>query len=275
MNSCTEDDDTPDPKPTITVTVDSVSTGWQGDVIDFTIIIGSNSNLETLKIQPDNANGPTTNFFDTSYTSNTNNETINYSYTIPTSGINDGDVIEITFTVTDEVSSQNVSKNVNIVIPGGNAINTFNNIILGSYNHTTGSFCASFDGGVYTISTAKANQSLIDFLYYYGATNKATIAAPNDVDAGTITTLGLSTWTTKNATTFKKVTNTIDWANVVDDVVIEEETASGVTETAITDLSDNDVLAFISTTGKKGLIKINTIVIGDNGTVDLSIKVQQ
>lgn len=280
MFSCNledDDDDLVDPKPTITVSLEAGSeTGWKGDQVTYEIILGSNENLESFSVTPDNANGPAENFFDTVFSKNTKSVILQYTYTIPTSGVNDGDFIILTFEVMDKESSNETTKTITVQEPNtGNPISTHDNITLGSFNNQTGSFCASIDGSVYTVSQAKSNQSKVDFLYFYGATNAATIAAPDDADANTISTFGLSSWTTKNSTKFKKVVNTIDWASVTNDEAIVAETASGVTASKINNLTDGDILAFITAGGKKGFIKVNSITTGNDGTINIAIKVQE
>lgn len=157
-------------------------------------------------------------------------------------------------------------------------INAFSMKIMGAQNTTAGSSFASIDGSVYTLTQAKANQSKVDWMYYFGATDLASIAAPDDAHAALIftnATNGLQTWTTKNATRFKAVTNVIDWANITTDLVIVQQTASGVTESRITNLTAGKYLAFISASGKKGMIKVESITAGETGGITISVKVQQ
>lgn len=157
-------------------------------------------------------------------------------------------------------------------------ITAYTNTILGSWNNSNiGSSFASSTGAVYKLIDAKPNAALIDWLYYYGVTNLATIAAPNDADAATvfIGANGLNTWSHRNATTFKKVTDPIDWNIIVNDSLILIETQTGVTATDITSVQVNDVLAFITEAGKKGLLKVNAITAGDAGTITYDVKVQK
>ena len=157
-------------------------------------------------------------------------------------------------------------------------ISTYSNTILGSFNSIVGSAFASSNGTVYTITDAKTNCMLIDWLYYYGATNFGTIAAPNDVVAGTIFVgaNGLSTWSHLNATVFKKVTDVIsNWDGITNDSLVLIETQTGVTATSVTSLAVNDILAFITEPGKKGLLQVTTIDPGTAGTITYNVKVQK
>jgi len=178
----------------------------------------------------------------------------------------DGKTKELSFVVTTEAE----------IVYG--PINTFSMKILGAQGTTTGSSFASIDGSVYNLADAKANAAKIDWLYFNFGTYHATLAAPDDAAAATVFTNpdnGLQEWAVKNPTRFKKVTDAIDWDNINDDAVIVAQTASGVTLTKVDNLAASDVLAFITSTGKKGLIKVNSISGTTAGTITISVKVQQ
>jgi hypothetical protein len=182
------------------------------------------------------------------------------------------------YKVTDKNNqSKEISFTITTVATAG-PINTFSMKILGAQGSTTGSSFASIDGTVYTLANAKANAAKIDWLYFYGATNHSTIASPNDTDAASVfndPTNGLATWTIKNNTLFKKVTDAITWDAITDDQVIVAETATGVTNTKINSLAPNDILSFITAAGKKGMMKVESISGTTVGTITISVKVQQ
>jgi hypothetical protein len=176
----------------------------------------------------------------------------------------DGQYAEVSLTITTESAS--------------GPIDSFSMKILGAQDAATGSSFASIDGSVYSLAEAKANQAKVDWMYYYGATDLAALAAPDDAHAALIftnATNGLQTWTTKNATRFKAVTDAITWNAITDDAVIVQQTATGVTESRITDLATGDYLAFTTASGKKGLIKVESITTGATGSITISVKVQQ
>lgn len=183
-----------------------------------------------------------------------------------------------TFTVTD-ANGEKAEISLNITTTAGAAINTFNQKILGSYyNNTYGSFFGSADGTVYKMVEAFNNQAKVDWCYYYGVSDGATIAAPNDPtamnDIFTNATYGLSKWTTRNATTFSLVTESILWDNIVDDAMILAY-ASSTTNTSIKQLSVGSVLAFKTASGKLGLIRVTDIATGSTGSITYNVKVQQ
>jgi hypothetical protein len=169
-------------------------------------------------------------------------------------------------------------------------INFFTQKILGAQHSATGSSFASSDGTVYTFLDAYANQAKIDWLYYYGANDKATLASPNDEHAWLVftwqadPTKALENWAIKNDTRFKKLdAASINWDNITDDVIIVEQTQTGVDKTRITQTDDalgvGSILGFITAGGKRGMIKIDAIDAPagseNTGTITISVKVQQ
>ncbi|MCX7863394.1 MAG: hypothetical protein N2449_10415 [Bacteroidales bacterium] len=144
-------------------------------------------------------------------------------------------------------------------------------VTLGAQNHTTGSSFASSNGNVYTLSQAAQNSALIDFMYYYGATNLATLAAPGDAQTSAVYS-AVSNWQTKNNTKFVK-NPTINFDNLSATTDI-----SGVTfgsDTKANQLAANNIIAFKTDAGKIGFIKVNSITGTNDGTINITVKVQQ
>ena len=183
-----------------------------------------------------------------------------------------------TFTVTD-ANGETAAISLNITTTAGAAINTFDQKILGSYyNNTYGSFFGSADGTVYKMVEAYNNQAKVDWCYYYGVSDGATIAAPNDAtainDIFTNATYGLSQWTTRNATLFSLVTESILWDNITDDAQIVAY-ASSTANTSTKQLTVSSVIAFKTAGGKLGLIRVTDIATGSTGSITYNVKVQQ
>jgi hypothetical protein len=150
--------------------------------------------------------------------------------------------------------------------------------ILGSYDDATGSSFASINGTVYTLEQAFANQSLIDWMYWYGASTLATIGAPDDENAALVFNEGtyqLANWTTKNATRFKTTTVAPAAFDAMTDDSDIVDIATGADQTRIGEMAVDQVIAFVTVTGKKGLIKVRAIETGSAGTMTIDVKVQQ
>jgi hypothetical protein len=201
-----------------------------------------------------------------------------YSIDITMTTLNVEGTERITFKITDkDGQTSEIAVNITTESSAG-PITAFDQKILGSYQSATGSSFASADGSIYSLAEAKANQAKVDWMYFYGASDLATIASPNDSHAALVfnnATNGLQTWTTKNNTLFRKVTTVIDWNAITDDSIIMQEAATEPDQTRITSLAVGDVLLFKTVTSKYGMIKVNNIAVGADGTIDISVKVQQ
>jgi hypothetical protein len=164
--------------------------------------------------------------------------------------------------------------------PAASDITTYEDIILGAQASTTGGSFASVDGMVYTLDMAKANSDKIDFLYFYGATNLATLAAPDDADAATVFTgaNGLDTWDVLNPTKFKTTTLSSADFNAItssSQLVTVAVLPTQPNLSKANDLSVGDVLAFKTVEEKFGLIRVDAINGANNaGTIEITVKVQ-
>ncbi len=142
------------------------------------------------------------------------------------------------------------------------------------HNLEVGSCYASSTNTVYKIAEAKANSSVIDFVYYYGPNNLATIAAPDDSDAATVYA-SLTTWTTRNTTKFKLESSLSEeeFNGIENDALIASQT--DITNSAVTKLNEGDIVAFETAAGKKGLFLVKNISGKSEGAITINVKVQK
>jgi hypothetical protein len=161
----------------------------------------------------------------------------------------------------------------------GGELNTWTERILGSWDNPTGSSFASINGNVYTIDQAFANQSLIDYMYWWAAsTNSATIGAPDDENAADVFNTGsykLDNWTTKNATRFKTTTVNSAAFDAMTDAADIIDIATGADQTRLANLAVDQVIAFVTVTNKHGLIRIKSFTSGSDGTLTIDVKVEK
>ena len=212
----------------------------------------------------------TINDFDQGVFTTTDDVTYNFRYDV--TGITEDATIKLTAIDKDD---QEVAKSI-VIKAGGSAagpIDTWT-ATLGSYNSATGSSFATSNGQVYTSAGAAANSGLIDFLYFYGSSNGATLAAPDDTDAATVFT-ALSNWATRNDTRFQMTTLTVAAFDDVDDDAVITEEADGAANSKANQLSEGDVVAFVTAENKMGLVKIGTISGTAAGTMNITVKVQK
>lgn len=187
---------------------------------------------------------------------------------------------KFSFTVTDKDGLTD-SKDIIVTISpktagsAGEPINRYTGVVAYGQSATgadEGSYIKS-DGTVVTSSGALNDQAGIDFVYFYGATNLASIGAPDDNDIAVI--LGMTSgMTTKNATRFSTTTiSATDFDAMSDDSSISDLT--GFSNTKMNQLSTNDVIAFKTTDGEIGLIKVNSVVTGADGSINFDMVIQQ
>ncbi len=287
ISSCTKDEEK-DP-PTIVVTEQGSPTYEPGTSVTYHIVLAGNEDLfdfwfvesqiglpvsEITNIQPSDA------FDDMTFLEFKNNLTavnFDFTYNIPAAGVPGGSVITIDFSVMDKKDQETEEQvSFTVVAPAGD-IDRFTAVLMGGQsNLDDGSFLDAHTGDVYLQAGADANQDLIDIIYYYGSTNKATLCAPSDATVGGGgTNLSLcESWTTPNITKFEtSAITTTEFDAMTDDSVISE--ISGMTQTIMTDLAVDDVFSFETVDGKIGLVKVESIVDGADGTITIEVIIQK
>ena len=160
-----------------------------------------------------------------------------------------------------------------------NGINSFSAKLLAAplSDGTSNTFISLFNGEIYKISDGEEFASLWDFGYFFGNSNKASLASssnyPTDiVDIPTISGVAESEL---NEFLFAKSTlTTTDFENVSS----SGDLNSIVTPTAqrVTQLEVDDIVEFEDQYGNKGLIRVTAIVegFGNDGAITFDVKVQ-
>jgi hypothetical protein len=164
----------------------------------------------------------------------------------------------------------------------------FPSVKLGYQNSTMyGHFMNPSTGIVYFEDSATTNQNIIDVLCYYNTADGPVLSSSGEMDNFSTTAQTLypliTSWTTRNYT---------KW-----DISIDNGTNTPLT-IPIFDSAQNDsllivsyheiwgkkkfkfattgkVIPFVTTSGKKGLMKVNNAEAVDSGFIDVAIKIQQ
>ncbi len=194
-----------------------------------------------------------------------------------------GIIVTYTITATDDkdlVSTETYTVNFVHGVVSSNAI------ILGAQSNTAVVYkflgvadnFATYTAGA--TGTAMANSAKIDFVYYYGTNDKNAFASPTNTDgAQVIWSSEIATWTVKNDTKFKSTTITAaEFDAIKDNSKIDASFASldfAASTSKMTDLKSNDVIAFLTATGKKGLVKFVTTATDNTGAVSLVVICQK
>ncbi len=163
------------------------------------------------------------------------------------------------------------------------SINYYSAELLGGQNNATvGSFYSTSLGTVINDATASASstvQSTIDFVYFYGTTNGASIGAPSDATVATAHTgsTSLPSWTVKNSTKFyiTAITPAVFDA-AMNDSLIRTVDSTQVTTSLAAALTVGKVVAFKTVAGKKGLFHVSAIggTTGTDRNITLDVMVQ-
>jgi len=290
FSSCKKDEETAAPTistsgaSSIDLTVAQIAAGER---VVFNINFTAAAEVETFSIKEDKSGtANATSVYDAANTdfSGKTEDVYNFDKTFVAADFDDGtniyNKIVYTFTVSDkEGRAIDISYTVNVVeeATGFGAFSSYTTVLMGGQEHATlGSFYASSSNTVYLSAAAKTNAANVDFCYFYGVTNLATLCAPANADAATVfdsSTNGVATWSVRNATKF--VASTIDFANLS-----ETTDVSGVAfgaETKANSLAVGDVVAFQTVAGKLGFVKVTAITSNvqyDDGTITIEVKVQ-
>lgn len=253
------------------------TTASPGTTLAFKVTVSSDNDLKGISIK-ESINGSTSSVqIDSTFASSTGTAaSFEWKYTL-SSGALDGEKHVYTFLLTDD-KGNTAEATYTITVSSTNSVNWFTNVTLGAQNNINGSFYNTSSNTVYAVSAAKANQTSVDIIYYYGATNLATLSCPAETGASTFTTFQLDTWmpANKNSTNYIKL-NGVDFTTTSTSAEIKNAylNATGVADLKANQLSANDVVAFKTKSGKYGIIKVNSISNTDTGTLNLDVKVQK
>ncbi len=175
----------------------------------------------------------------------------------------------------DEGLTKELTLNITTTAAAGD-IKSYTAVLMGGQgNVNAGSFYSSKDNTVMFQATAITNQSSVDFVFWYGTSNLYAIGAPTNTDANTAFESLFTNWTTKNDTKFKKLSG-VNFDGITDDSVITAQ-ATGLTETKVSSLTVNDVVAFetaatSSYASRKGIFKV--IEVSGTSATNRAIKIQ-
>lgn len=277
ITSCTEDETATPPTIMLNAapgyTATDVTVPVNTELKIGVIANATTSKLSNLKIIQ-TISGSSSTIKDTTFTS----DSFNQNFTITASPVAGSVTLTFKITAADGEMAQ-----ASLTITTTSApINTYTAVLMGGQeNPNLGSFYSTAADSVMKLAAARLNSEKIDLVYYYGATNKASIVAVSDNQlAGVPSFVECSTWTTRNETKFK-LTSGIDWATITDESGIISN-ATSLTETHINQLAVGDIVAFETAStsnnpSKKGLYKVMEIIGSTAGdrAIKIEVKIQK
>jgi hypothetical protein len=279
--SCGDGNDETVPEPNVTVTIAKPAAGYLvGETAVCSVVIASNAELETIAVTASTNGASGSGIVEDAAVVSTAGEfeknlysaTVVYNYVIPT-GLVAGSTVTLTFTVKDNDAQKVVEKTITIedatVADNSPEISSYTAVLLGAKgNNTKGSFYDAVTNTVMIQGTATSAPSTVDIIYDYTTADNAVLFSPSDGASSTLA----SVLTTKNAT--KIGASSLTAANF--DAATKTEVAAVAPTTALAkNLTEGDVIEFITHDGYKGLIKVGTIVPGASGSITITVKVQK
>ena len=257
VTSCKKDPVDVDPSPSINFKGGSNYTSADATIgTDASILVGVNasSNASTNKdLKKFTIVITTNNVPSTLIDSTISTEVFNADYNISFPGVG---VYRIVAKVTDSDSqSSEVAFNITVEQTGV-TVKKKTGIEMGSFNDSWGSFYSGTNELVYTVANAKLNQSAVDFLFFKGATNQNTVAAPDDADANTISDFQLGDWTVKNQTRFNTTSMTAAEFDAIGTTYEFPEFNATTAASKLNNLVTDQIVYFKTQAGKRGYIKI-------------------
>ena len=137
--------------------------------------------------------------------------------------------------------------------------------------NSVGSSYSVKSGRVLLLQQAKAAQTEVDFMFFYGAKNGVTIAAPADEVVTRVfnnASYGVQTWGMRNVTTFVKAN--LDFEKATDADIAAAMNRGGGTK--VNHLRSGETVAFKTASGQIGLVQLTQV--GPNSGSTLSINVR-
>lgn len=299
LSSCGNDDETTpvvEGAPSISILGDPDLTFQDeaGESVSFTVQaeapLGFNTFRVTKSIDGDNDinYSQQINKNDPEYTGN-NMLSYEFDYTLQGSEIDK--VVVFNFQVVDdEGNTEDLEVTIDTEAPAEESVSSYETFLLvpPAADKTTKTFFSTADGMRYTVNevnTTAATSPKIDFGYYYGATDEASLASPAEFPS-TVYDLSTENWNRYNATVFRTTTLSVsefDNITVYDDSKLSAayELGSTAAEGIITQLAVDKVYAFrtddLKVGGSKfGLIRVVSIKAGAGVAdgINLEVKVE-
>lgn len=279
--ACGQEEDVTPEAPAITlsgVTDPTTATANVGQAVSFKVNIAAPGGFNVIRVDRTIGTGSTVTHAEQAKTPGQTVTSYAYDFSFTPTADMAGKAVTFDFVATDDNSKQ--ATHTFVVNVNEPAILSYTAVLLGGQsNPDKGSFYNAIDNTVYLMAAAKNNKAKVDMLYYFGATNKATISAPNSTDAkavfGATDLEGMT-----NATEFVRTTavfENITKASEITSAWAEKKT--GTIGAQVTDLSVGHTFAFQLAQGRGfriGVAKVEKIEGTTDGTrsITLSVKLQ-
>jgi len=140
----------------------------------------------------------------------------------------------------------------------------------GTASTTLGSFFSVANKNVMKVAEAAAASASVDFMYFYGSTNKATICAPADADAVTMIA-SIANWSTRNSTKFTAVISNASISSDAEIATWWNANINNATSTKVNNLAVGNVVVFATAGGTKGAFVVTAVGTANTGSIKIKL----
>ncbi len=273
FNSCTEET-----HPVPTVAFDQASPVVLGVGVTSATLTGTivaEAGLKTVEIRKMTGLSESLLQTVTSFSSGTVTSTddVNYTFNYVLENITENTTLTVKAIDKDD---QDASQSIEIEVTVGVELNTFTAVLMGAQSNADyGSTASLTTGEVYKITGSEAanHSEMVDIIYYYGS-RLAALYSPSQSDIQNVSLYNIPSWTTINETMLGVSSLS---SSEFDDVTYDTDLESAGTPTldVVPELSENDVIVFETDSGKKGVFKVTDLSTGNDGYIEISVKVEE
>jgi len=166
----------------------------------------------------------------------------------------------------------------NDTVNGPGEIEILTNTILGAQdNNNTGGFLDLFNNHIYKLENAYEYQEVIDMIYYLGE-DEHTLASPGaNIEEGIFNLeLAPTNWEYRNETRYIPLELSVDEFNEIEnDSILIVSFIEGEGKRKAKNLEADNIFSFKTQDLRFGMVKINEVLGGAEGTVSMDIKIQK
>lgn len=175
-----------------------------------------------------------------------------------------------------EGDGDRVSETITVTVEGNTPLESYTAVMVGAQNNTDfGSFYSvERDSVFFATGFNSSNGELIDFIYYYGSTNDASIASPTDNTVEELSSYSVTDFNQRNETVFLPIQDGPGNFNNASDLDQFRSGLNSSSQTLANQLSTSDNFAFQLENGKVGVFGVQNLNNMGSGTITINVKVE-
>lgn len=278
FTSCSDDSSSPDPTlnfigDTATISPGDNATIKSGEMVKFSWNASNGgSDLTRFTIDYVPPGGSSNQIF--AKTNLSKNNATEYSGTFDTTLVKTGEH-NFTFRIEEE-NGNSTSRKIAVTVESGAPLESYTARMVGAQNNTDfGSFYSVRRDSVYSATGFNtSNGQFIDLIYYYGATNNATLASPSDQTVEEFGAYDVTQFNQRNKTVFSPISSSIGNFQTASDLDQFKSALNNSNVTKANQLTTSSTYAFKLDNGKLGVFAVQKIDSKGDGFIEIDVKVQ-